>query len=167
MVINKKLNEKVFTVGCSCGCDNGLVLKFFDGELYASTVSSDFYTFQNNFIYKIKDSLKEFLLVSNHKKNVLKEICIKEEDVQNLYLFLNEVYPYLKEDIDYKNISEVRLDKLTSYSLDNEYFIDIVGISKNMKDIFFNRHRKFEIVLGQKECAKLISRCVKILKTCK
>lgn len=160
------LTDNVFTLLCSCGCDNGFVFKELDGNIYVSSISSDFYTHQNlnKILHCFIKNIKEYTLVKNHKKSIVKEVCLKKEDIENLLKYLEKVFPTLNDDkVD--NITKLRVFKevFEEYNY-TDYSIELLLATKNPKKIFFNVHRKYELVLNKKETLRLIKSCKKSLE---
>ena len=154
----------MFSVTCSCGCEDGFVFRELDGSLFISSVSSDFYMLQTNSWNKFIKNLKEYIFLSHRKRFILKDICVKKEDIENLLDYLNSIYDKLNDD-EVDNISKLIIvrEDFKEYNY-TDYSIELISRAKNAKEIFFKTHRKYDLVLNKKETKKLIKYCKKALQ---
>lgn len=158
----------MFILLCSCGCDNGFIFKELDGNIYVSTVSSDFYNYQGigvkKLFYRLSKNIKEYNLVKHHKKNILKETFCNKENIQNLLTYLESQLPTLNNE-KINNITKLRIKKdIIEECNYTDYSIELLTATTNAKEIFFKTHRKYDIVLNKKETLKLIKSCKKALE---
>lgn len=162
---NKRNN---FVILCNCGCGNGFEFNELDGELFISSLSSDFYTKQKFLFPNIKEKLKEIILVKHHKKNILKEIVVTKKDLKNLLEYLNQ-FEFKNEETDnyaYLKASKFEVDFEDENKNDyTEYFLELIGQKKDLKNIIFEKnYRKYELCLNKKEVYRLKNSIRKILE---
>ena len=149
---------------CDCGCDTIIALKKVDEELFISVSSSKFYSEQNTLYSKIFDILKELIILKKHKRNVLSECIINDkEDIKKLKDFLEDILPNLDSENTYINSSQLVVENISQESFEC-YAVEILGTSRNLSNILFHRHRRYEIVATKKEVMKMIKYCKKALK---
>jgi len=158
--------KKTFIIFCTCGCGNGFEFNEFDGQIFVSSFSSDFYNKQRILFQNTKEKLKEVLLVRNHKLNILKEIITTKENLEDLLKYL-EQFELINEKSD--NYAYLRASKF-EFDFDEknkyiDYSLELVGQKKNIKDILFEKnHRKYDVCLSKKEVEKLKISIKKVLE---
>lgn len=138
--------QKVCYISCDCGCDEGMIARSIDGEIYLSFVSSDFYTKQQCLC---KYSLTWKLL---RGRRVVKDIVCTKEDLQQLKDFLLSAECH--DGTETNNDSHISIQ----YDEDFGYIIYLVSDMKRRDVLKLKNHRIFEITLSKKERDRIVKR---------
>lgn len=163
-----KTKKDNFIILCNCGCGNGFEFNELDGELFVSSLSSDFYSKQLFLFPNLKEKLKEIRLVKHHKRNILKEIVTTKDNLKDLLDYL-ERFDFKYEETN--NYSYLRASKFeVDFDDENkndytEYFLELIGQKKDIKEIIMEKNfRKYELCLNKKEVENLKKSIKKILE---
>ena len=155
-------------ITCDCGCSDGFEFSLFDDEIYVTSISSDFYSYQRTLFEKIDKKYKEYFLARNKKVNVIKEAITTKNDIEKLLEFLNKHLDKLVDEEDsYSNYASIYITKDTLEDIPDyiSYAIELRVKNKSFKDIFFTKtHRKMDLVIQRKDAKRIIKLCEKVLK---
>lgn len=83
------IGKNCFAVSCSCGCDNTMIVKVLDDNVFISFASSEFSNKQfgiNSLTYNCKEKLKEIICHLTHKSYCLMEIILKVDEDKNDFI---------------------------------------------------------------------------------
>lgn len=147
MLYNRK---DICVVSCKDGCDETLIARNFDGTIFLSFLSGDFYTNQSNF-----DSIKLAVKLLKGKK-LLKEVLCNAEDLYALRDFLaSATYEgETAEDKKYKEDSHLCI----SWDEDFGYSLNLISDQKRWKAAKLKNFRMFDIYLTEEDRDLLVRR---------
>ena len=97
MVISGKTKkEELIVVNCDCGCNEGIyIIKYKEiglpNDYYIEIATTKFYSEQDKMWTKFKKRLKTIWFAIKGKEYRLCEICITDEDIDNLIKKLKEI----------------------------------------------------------------------------
>lgn len=85
-MVFKKDNEIIVT--CNCGCEEGFYIKKNDNLIWISSISSNFYTNQNDLKYIMKEKYSKLKKLYHNKNIYVGEIILKEKELKELLILL-------------------------------------------------------------------------------
>lgn len=158
------VGKNSFIVSCSCGCDNTMIVKVLDDNVFISFAISEFYNKQfgiEALIYNCKEKVKEIYCNLKHKKYYLKEIIIDSDEKEDLIKAFKSIE--VEDGGDLCDIP-VKLTVDTTYL--EEGTISIALINKTpLKEILKGKtYCSFDISLNKKQWEILVKNVCRKLK---
>lgn len=82
-MIYQTKDNRGLVVTCSCGCNNGLVIRRDeDGDIWMNMVQSKFYSEQKTLFRRIKEKVKRVWSVLRDKEYVYFDVHVKSEEFE-------------------------------------------------------------------------------------
>jgi len=140
--------DNSLVVTCNCGCNAIMTVKVIDELVFISFASSDYYTYQSNFLYGIANKANVFIHNLLNRAYYLTSLCLTDGDMADFISAINLITVKDGGEIC-DNTGVIELSKDTDFP--SLGFISLISHS-NLYDILRGRvYRDYEIVFNKEQ----------------